>query len=73
MIGILERLLVCTFALLGEFGAIAFVITAKSIARYGKMKDDKVFAEIYLVGTLASVAGAIAVPLVVRWMAGLPA
>lgn len=73
VIGILERLLVCTLALLGEFGAIAFVITAKSIARYEKMKDDKVFAEIYLVGTLASVAGAIAVPLVVRWMAGLPA
>ncbi len=68
VIGILERLLVCTLTLLGEFSAIAFVITAKSIARYEKMKDDKVFAEIYLVGTLASVAGAIAVPLLVRWM-----
>ena len=71
VIGILERLLVCTLTLLGEFSAIAFVITAKSIARYEKMKDDKVFAEIYLVGTLASVAGAIAVPLLVRWMVAL--
>lgn len=71
VIGILERLLVCTLTLLGEFSAIAFVITAKSIARYEKMKDDKDFAEIYLVGTLASVASAIAVPLLVRWMVAL--
>lgn len=67
VIGMLERVLVCTLALLGEFSAIAFVITAKSIARYEKMKEDKVFSEIYLVGTLASVASAIAVPLFVRW------
>ena len=70
-IGMLERVLVCTLALLGEFSAIAFVITAKSIARYEKMKDDKDFAEIYLVGTLASVASAIVVPLFVRWAVAL--
>lgn len=43
------------------------MVAAKSIARYEKLKDDKTFAEVYLVGTLASVATAIFLPLFVRW------
>ena len=66
-IGMLERAIVGVLTLLGQYDAIAFVVAAKSIARYEKLKDDKTFAEVYLVGTLASVATAIFLPLFVRW------
>jgi hypothetical protein len=38
---------------MGQYAAIALVLTAKSIARYDMLKD-KVFAEYYLLGTLLS-------------------
>ncbi|WFR57192.1 DUF3307 domain-containing protein [Anaerocolumna sp. AGMB13025] len=57
-IGILEREIILTLSLLGQFSAIGFVITAKSIARF-KQLEDKDFAEIYLIGTLVSVLIAI--------------
>lgn len=66
-IGMLERAIVGVLTLLGQYDAIAFVVAAKSIARYERLKDDKTFAEVYLVGTLASVAAAIFLPLFVRW------
>jgi hypothetical protein len=53
MIGILERILIIGLALGGQFGAIGFVLTAKSIARFEELKD-RTFAEYYLVGTLMS-------------------
>lgn len=52
-IGVFERTLVAMLSIIGEYGAIAFVLTAKSIARY-KSLDEEGFAEKYLVGTLAS-------------------
>lgn len=64
-IGMLERTIISVLALCGQFGAIAFVLTAKSIARF-KMLDDKEFAECYLVGTLASTAMAILVSLAIK-------
>lgn len=64
-IGMLERTIVAVLAFCNQFGAIAFVLTAKSIARF-KMLDDKEFAECYLVGTLASTAFAILASLAVR-------
>lgn len=67
-IGMLERTIISVLALCGQFGAIAFVLTAKSIARF-KMLDDKEFAECYLVGTLASTAAAILVSLAVQEVA----
>ncbi len=53
VIGILEREIILTLSLLGQFAAIGFVITAKSIARF-KQLEDKDFAEKYLIGTLTS-------------------
>lgn len=53
-IGILERLIVALLTYLGQYEAIAFVITAKSIARFKKLEDQG-FAETYLIGTLTSV------------------
>jgi len=52
-IGILERLTTLTFVLTGSFTAIAFALTAKSIARFKEL-EDKSFAEYYLLGTSAS-------------------
>jgi hypothetical protein len=58
-IGILERLLIATFVLTGSTAAIGFVVAAKTLARF-KQLDDRDFAEYYLLGTLASVALALA-------------
>ena len=54
LIGTLERLIMLLLLHLGQYSAIALVLTAKSIARYELLKD-KDFAEYYLLGTLASI------------------
>ena len=70
VIGLLERGITCVLTLLGQFDAIAFILAAKSIARYERLKE-KTFAEEYLVGTLMSIACGIACPLFSRWVVGL--
>ena len=52
-IGILEREIMLLLALMGQYGAIGFVLTAKSLARF-KQLENKAFAEKYLLGTLLS-------------------
>lgn len=52
-IGILEREIILILGLLGEYGAIGFVIAAKSLARHSQL-DKPAFAEKYLIGTLLS-------------------
>lgn len=52
-IGILEREIILVLGLMGQFGAIGFVLTAKSLARF-KQLENKSFAEKYLIGTLLS-------------------
>lgn len=52
-IGILEREIILILGLMGQFGAIGFVLTAKSLARF-KQLENQSFAEKYLVGTLLS-------------------
>jgi len=64
-IGILERLLVFIFVLVEGYMAIAFVLTAKSIARFREL-ENKQFAEYYLIGTTASVLIAVITGLLVR-------
>ena len=65
VIGKLERLLTVILVLCNEIGAIGFVLTAKSIARY-KQLDNQNFAEKYLVGTLSSTSIAIIVALLLK-------
>lgn len=60
-IGTLERTLMLIFLSMGEFGAIGWVLTAKSIARYSKINEEKHFAEYYLCGTLLSMVYVIGV------------
>jgi hypothetical protein len=54
IIGNLERFILYLLVLLGHWGALGFVIAAKSIARFKEL-DEKGFADYYLIGTLVSV------------------
>lgn len=65
IIGYFERIIVAILTLWDQYTAIAFVLTAKSIARF-RLLEEKDFAEHYLVGTLASTAIAILVSLGIK-------
>lgn len=54
LIGYVERLLVISLTIVGAYPSIAFIIAAKSIARF-KQLDDRNWAEYFLLGTLASI------------------
>ena len=69
-IGVLERVLVSMLTMASSFPAIGLVLAAKSIARFSQLEEDKSFAERYLVGTLASIALAMAYPLILQFFLG---
>lgn len=54
LIGLFERLIIVMMLYVGQYSAIGFVLTAKSIARYNRISEDPQFAEYYLLGTLLS-------------------
>jgi len=62
-IGILERLLVFVFIVSNHWGAVGFLITAKSVFRFGDLREskDRKLTEYVLIGTLISFSIAIAV------------
>jgi hypothetical protein len=66
-IGILERLLTFLFITTGHYEAVGFLIAAKSIFRFGDLKEgnDLKFTEYILIGTLLSFGTAIAVAQVI--------
>lgn len=56
-IGYIERTIILTFILLGQYSAIGFLIAAKSIFRFNgniESKKDRMQAEYILIGTLLS-------------------
>lgn len=55
-IGILERILVFIFIILNHWEAVGFLITAKSVFRFGDLKEskDRQLTEYILIGTLIS-------------------
>lgn len=55
IIGLLERVLIVVFLYLGQYSSVGLTLTAKSIARYNMISENKEFAEYYLIGTLYSV------------------
>lgn len=57
-IGYLERVIVLVLLMYQQFGAIAFVLTAKSVARFKEIENHQKISEYYLIGTLMSVASA---------------
>jgi hypothetical protein len=64
-IGILERILVFVFVVLDHWEAVGFLITAKSVFRFGDLKESKhrKLTEYILIGTLISFGIAITVGL----------
>lgn len=66
-IGILERLFVFTFVVTGNWGAIGFLLAAKSVFRFGDLKEskDRKLTEYILIGTLLSFGIAIATAMLV--------
>ena len=70
-IGILERLLVLLFVISGHWEAVGFLIAAKSVFRFGDMKEagDRKLTEYILIGTLISFGIAIATGLIVQFLA----
>jgi len=54
LIGMFERLVILILLTQDQYGAISFVLTAKSIARYNKITENPQFSEYYLLGTLLS-------------------
>jgi len=73
-IGRLERALTFVFVLLGQFAAIGFLITAKSVLRIGEVArgGDRREAEYILIGTMLSFLLAILTGLATRLLMGLP-
>ncbi|MDT0557670.1 DUF3307 domain-containing protein [Ichthyenterobacterium sp. W332] len=65
-IGILERILVFIFIITGHWEAVGFLITAKSVFRFGDLKESKhrKLTEYILIGTLISFGIAIITGLV---------
>ncbi len=68
-IGILERVLVFTFVILDHWEAVGFLITAKSVFRFGDLKESKQrkLTEYVLIGTLISFGIAILVGLIFKF------
>lgn len=71
-IGMLERALLLTFVLLDQFGAVGFLLAAKSIFRFGDLSraQDVKLTEYVLLGTLLSIGISLSVGLLLRWAVG---
>ena len=67
-IGITERILVFTFIISGEMRAIGFLLAAKSVFRFGDLKDssDRKKTEYILLGTLISFTTSILLGLLIK-------
>jgi hypothetical protein len=65
-IGQLERFLVFVLILIGHFEAIGFLVAAKSILRFGEMKEDRRDAEYVIIGTMWSLVLGLIVTLATR-------
>ena len=68
VIGTLERGLIYLLVLTGQAAGIGFLIAAKSVLRFGAVKDEGKLSEYVIIGTLASFGWAIAVSAGVIWM-----
>lgn len=72
-IGILERFLVLTFVLAGEWTPIGFLLAAKSVLRFGDLREDKdrKLTEYVLLGTMLSFALTLMLGLSLRYALGM--
>jgi len=70
IIGRFERLLILLFVMTGSVAGVGFLLTAKSVFRFGDLKDDATHkrAEYYLIGTLASFTFGLAIAYAASWL-----
>ena len=68
-IGYIERFLIITFIFTGNFEAIGFLLAAKSIFRYGDLKElqEIKMTEYVMIGTLSSFSVAIIIGVVFKY------
>jgi hypothetical protein len=71
-IGIIERILILTFILINEWAPIGFLLAAKSVFRFGDLKEGKDHkkTEYILIGTLLSFTFAIFLGLMAHFIIG---
>ena len=65
-IGIIERLIVFIFVLLGQYAAISLLIAAKGIIRFNEKDRPEVKTEYLVIGTLMSIGIALVIGQVVK-------
>ncbi|WP_327190034.1 hypothetical protein [Streptomyces xinghaiensis] len=72
-VGWIERFILFSFLISGNPAAAALVVTAKSLARFPEIQQaEKLVGDYYLVGTLTSVAVALATSSITRLALGMP-
>jgi hypothetical protein len=69
VIGVLERILIFVFIMMGSVEAVGFLLTAKSVFRFGDLTNakDRMLTEYILVGTLLSFSIAIITTLALKY------
>lgn len=69
-IGYIERILILTFVINNNIEAVGFLLAAKSVFRFGELKDANEIkrTEYVLLGTLVSFSIAIIIGLIVNWV-----
>jgi hypothetical protein len=75
LIGYCERLLIYVFVLANASSAIGFLVTAKSLFRFGEVTgaEKRRHTEYVIIGTLVSFAYAVTLSYIVRWILRIPA
>lgn len=70
LIGYLERILILTFSLQGEYAVIGFILTAKSIFRFGELNQsqNRRLTEYVLLGSLLSVTITSVIALLLKYL-----
>jgi|WetSurMetagenome_2_1015567.scaffolds.fasta_scaffold69639_3 hypothetical protein len=73
VIGWLERLLIFVFVLTGQYAGVGFLIAAKSVFRFGELKEseNRKEAEYIIIGTFISFLFALAVSIMARLALGI--
>lgn len=72
MIGQLERALIFLLVMFGHPSGIGFLVAAKSVLRFGEVKDNQKLAEYVLIGTFLSFGIAIAIACFTKWLLANP-
>jgi hypothetical protein len=69
LIGQLERTLILLFILSAQPAGVGFLIAAKSILRFGELKDNdaRMEAEYIIIGTMLSFTWALGIALATQW------